>query len=58
MIATGYKFRARFYGVHSTSGSVLVGSAVLLLVPALLAIALAARHASLQEPAVTLRRES
>lgn len=56
-IATGYTFRARFYGVHSTSRSVLVGSAVLLLVPALLAIALSARRASLQDPADTLRRE-
>ena len=56
-VATGYAFRSRFYGVHSTSTSVLVGSALLLLVPALLAIAIPARLASLQDPADTLRRE-
>ena len=56
-IATGYTFRSRFYVVQSTSVSVLVASAVLLLVPALLAIAWPARHASLQDPADTLRRE-
>ncbi|HWZ79129.1 MAG TPA: ADOP family duplicated permease [Candidatus Sulfotelmatobacter sp.] len=56
-IATGYAFRSRFYGVHSTSTSVLVGSALLLLLPALLAIAIPARLASLLDPADTLRRE-
>ena len=57
-IATGYTFRARFYGVHSTSGSVLVGSAVLLLVPALLGRShWRQRHASRQDPAVTLGKE-
>ena len=56
-VTTGYAFRSRFYGVHSTSASVLVGSALLLLVPALLAIAIPARLASLQDPADTLRRE-
>jgi hypothetical protein len=57
VVATGYVFRSRFYGVHSTSIFVLVGSTLLLVIPALLAIALPARHASLQDPANTLRRE-
>lgn len=56
-VATGHVFRSRFYGVDATSGSVLVGSALLLVVPALLAIVLPARVASLQDPADTLRRE-
>ncbi len=54
---TGYALRARFYGVHSTSVLVLFGSALLLLAPALLAIALPARRAAFQDPAQTLRRE-
>jgi predicted permease len=56
-IATGFAFRSRFYGAHSTSLSVLTGAALLLLGPALLAIALPARRAALQDPAETLRRE-
>jgi predicted permease len=56
-VTTGYTFRSRFYGAHSTSLSVLLGSALLLLGPALLAIALPARRAALQDPAETLRRE-
>jgi hypothetical protein len=56
-VATGYVFRSRFYGAHSTSLSVLLVSALLLLGPALLAIALPARRAALQDPAETLRRE-
>jgi ABC-type antimicrobial peptide transport system permease subunit len=56
-VATGHVFHSRFYGVDATSGSVLVGSALLLVVPALLAIVLPARVASLQDPAETLRRE-
>lgn len=56
-IATGYVFRSRFYGVQSTSISVLVGLVLLLVIPALLAIALPAHLASLQDPADTLRRE-
>ncbi len=53
----GYALRSRFYGAHSTSGMVLAGSAVLLFAPALLAIALPAHRAALQDPAQTLRRE-
>jgi predicted permease len=56
-VATGYVFRSRFYSAHSTSIPVLVGSALLLVLPALLAIALPAHQASLQDPADTLRRE-
>jgi predicted permease len=56
-VATGYAFQSRFYGAHSTSAVVLLGSALLLLAPALLAIALPARRAALQDPAETLRRE-
>jgi predicted permease len=56
-VATGYAFRSRFYGAHSTSLSVLLGSALLLIGPALLAIALPAHRAALQDPAETLRRE-
>ena len=55
--AMGYALRSRFYGAHSTSLVVLLGSAILLLGPALLAIALPARRAALQDPAETLRRE-
>ena len=56
-VATGYILRSRFYGAHSTSLSVLLGSALLLIGPALLAIALPARRAAFQDPAETLRRE-
>ena len=53
----GYVLRSRFYGAQSTSGMVLLGSAVLLFAPALLAIALPARRAALKDPAQTLRWE-
>lgn len=56
-VATGYVFRSRFYGAHTTTASVLFVSALLLLGPALLAIALPARRAAFQDPAETLRRE-
>lgn len=56
-VATGYTLRSRFYGVHSTSFSVLLGSTLLLVLPALLAVALPARKASLQDPVETLRME-
>jgi len=55
--ATGYAFRSRFYGAHSTSLFVLLGSALLLLAPAVLAVALPASQAARQDPAETLRRE-
>ena len=53
----GYALRARFYGAHATSTAVLLGSALLLFAPALLAIALPARRAAHQDPAQTLRRD-
>jgi predicted permease len=56
-IATGYVSRSRFYGVDSTSLYVLLGSTLLLMGLAFLAIALPARRAALQDPAETLRRE-
>ena len=56
-ISTGYAFRSRFYGVHSTTLSVLAGTVLLLIGPALIAIALPARRAARQDPAETLRRE-
>jgi predicted lysophospholipase L1 biosynthesis ABC-type transport system permease subunit len=56
-IATGYVFCLRFYGAHSTSLSVLLGSELVLIGPALLAVALPARRAALIDPAETLRRE-
>lgn len=56
-VAAGYGFRAQFYGAHSTSLPVLLGSTLLLLVPALLAIVLPARRAARQDLAQTLRRE-
>jgi ABC-type lipoprotein release transport system permease subunit len=56
-VAAGYIFRSRFYGAQATSLSVLLGSTLLLFGPALLAIALPARRAALQDPSETLRRE-
>jgi predicted permease len=55
--ASGYLFRSRFYGVSSTSLSVLLGTTLLLVLPALLAVALPAHKASIQDPVDTLRRE-
>jgi predicted permease len=54
---SGYLLRARFYAAHSTTVPVLIGAVLLLLLPALLAIAVPASRAALQDPAVTLRRE-
>lgn len=56
-VATGYVFCSHFCGAQSTALSVLLGSALLLVGPALAAIALPARRAALQYPAETLRRE-
>jgi ABC-type antimicrobial peptide transport system permease subunit len=56
-VVTGYVFQSRFYGERSTVAPVLVGSALVLLGSALIAIALPARRAAFQDPAETLRRE-
>jgi predicted permease len=56
-VATGYALRSRFYGAHSTSLPVLLVSALLLVGPALIAIAVPACKAALQDPARILRRE-
>jgi hypothetical protein len=56
-IVTGYALRSRLYGTHSTSLPVLLGSVLLLVGPALIAIAVPASRAALQDPAQTLRRE-
>ena len=56
-IVTGYALRSRLYGTHSTSMPVLLGSVLLLVGPALIAIAVPASRAALQDPAQTLRRE-
>ena len=55
--ATGYLLRARFYQAQTTTAPVLLGSTLLLLGPALIAIALPASRAALQDPAETLRQE-
>jgi predicted permease len=56
-VATGYALRSRFYGAHSTLLPVLLSSALLLVGPALTAIAVPARRAAFQDPAQALRRE-
>ncbi len=53
----GWALRARFYDAPGTALPVLAISAVLLLAPALLAVALPARRASLLDPAQMMRRE-
>ncbi len=54
---TGFLLRAQFFGTRAASAPVLLGAAALLAVPALLAVAIPGRRASLLEPAITLRRE-
>jgi len=53
----GYVLRTRFYGARGAALPVLLTSVLLLIVPAVLAIALPARRASMQDPAEMLRRE-
>ena len=55
--AVGFVLRAQFFHTGATSVPVLITSALLLAVPALLAVALPGRRASLLEPSITLRRE-
>jgi predicted permease len=56
-VVTGYALRSRFYGAHSTSLPVVLTSTLLLVGPALIAIAVPASRAALQDPSQTLRRE-
>jgi ABC-type antimicrobial peptide transport system permease subunit len=53
----GYALRSQFYQVRATSLPVLVSSLVLLVIPALFAIALPARRAAQLNPVETLRNE-
>jgi predicted permease len=56
-VMTGYALRSQFYNAHATSLPVLSGSVLLLALSALLAVAIPAGRASLQDPARTLRKE-
>lgn len=56
-VVTGNALRSRFYGAHSTSLPVLFSALLLLLGPALIAIAVPAGRAAFQDPSQTLRRE-
>ncbi len=55
--AAGFVLRAQFFHTGATSIPVLITSSLLLAVPALLAVAVPGRRASLLEPSITLRRE-
>ncbi len=55
--AVGFILRAQFFHTGATSIPVLITSSLLLAVPALLAVAVLGRHASLIEPSISLRRE-
>jgi hypothetical protein len=56
-VISGYIVQTQSYGAHFTPPSVLLGSALLMLLPALLAIALRARRSAIQDPSETLGRE-
>jgi predicted permease len=53
----GFILRAQFFHTGATSIPVLITSSLLLAVPALLAVAVLGRQASLLEPSISLRRE-
>jgi predicted permease len=55
--AAGFVLRAQFFHTGATSVPVLIASSLFLAVPALLAVAVPGRRASLLEPSITLRRE-
>lgn len=55
--AVGFVLRSQFFHTGATSVPVVITSSLLLAVPALLAVAVPGRRASLLEPSVTLRRE-
>lgn len=56
-VLVGYTLRSQFFHAQTTSLSVLSGSVLLLAASALLAVAVPAGRASLQDPARTLRKE-
>ena len=53
----GFVLRAQFFHTGATSLPVLLTSSLILVVPALLAVAVPGRRVSLLEPSLTLRRE-
>ncbi len=55
--AVGFLLRAQFFHTEATSLPVLITSSLLLAVPALLAVVIPGRRASLLDPSITLRRE-
>lgn len=56
-VLAGFFLRAEFYHVLAASAPVLLASTILLALPALAAIAVPGRRASLLDPSVTLRQE-
>ncbi len=56
-IGVAFLLRAQFFHTGATSAPVLLASSLLLAVPALLAVVIPGRRASLLEPSITLRRE-
>lgn len=56
-IVSGYLLRAEFFHTGAASIPVLTASLLMLALPALAAVAIPGRRASLLDPAVTLRRE-
>jgi predicted permease len=56
-MVTGFLLRAQFFHTGAASFPVLAASLLLLTLPALAAVALPGRRASMLDPAVTLRRE-
>jgi hypothetical protein len=56
-VLAGFLLRAEFYHARAASLPVLLASSILLGLPAVAAVAIPSRRASLLEPSVTLRRE-
>jgi hypothetical protein len=55
-VLAGFLLRAEFYHAQAASVPVLLTSSILLALPALAAIAIPGRRASLLDPSVTLRQ--
>ena len=53
----GFLLRAQFFQARAASVPVLIASSILLALPALAAVAIPGRRASLLDPSVTLRRD-